>query len=75
MDGDIEARVKNLEAALGLPHSSAGVSSTEVELLRARTAALEKQLARANYRILHLTRALDERDSQQRKAPAAPHTE
>jgi uncharacterized coiled-coil protein SlyX len=67
MEADFEARLSNLESALALPHTG-GVSSAEVEQLRARVAALEKQLSRANYRIVHLVRGLSEREKEAEEA-------
>jgi hypothetical protein len=72
-DQDFEKRLSALEEALALPSSStsaATVSTTSSEAA-ARIAALEKQLARANYRIKHLVRAYDEQRARADSALAA----
>ncbi len=64
-DDSLEARVSALEAVLGLPPVAAGApppaapSSAEAAALSARVASLEKALARAKYRVVHLSRAYD----------------
>lgn len=65
----LEQRVTALETALGLP-SAASAAPADAELA-AKLAAAEKALARANYRIVHLTRAYDELRARAEKAEAA----
>ena len=59
-DKIIEARLSALESALALPHSVGLDSSAQSSELRARVEGLERQLSRANYRISHLVRGLEE---------------
>lgn len=60
MSDHIEARLTALEDALALPHSANENGGALNAQLVTRVAELEKALARANYRILHLTRGIDE---------------
>lgn len=56
----LEQRVSALEAALALPSEKSGgggPTSAEAAALTARVAALERALARSEYRVLHLARA------------------
>jgi hypothetical protein len=67
---DLEQRVSALESAIGLPStgSASTASSAEAAQLRQRVAALEKQLARSNYRIQFLAKGYD---AQRARAEAA----
>lgn len=59
----LAARVAALEAELALPGeqspSAAGGSSSEAAGLKAELDATKRALGRAQYRVLHLTRAYD----------------
>jgi prefoldin subunit 5 len=58
MDATLESRVAALEAALGLPNNSSS-SSVGNEILQEKIETLEAAVAKANFRILHLTRGFD----------------
>ena len=57
----VEARVQALEQALALPTetNATTASSAQLDEAKARIAQLEKQLARANYRLAHLSQGFD----------------
>jgi uncharacterized coiled-coil protein SlyX len=60
MSDQIEARLTALEDALALPHTANASGGAQNSALLTRCQELEKQLARANYRILHLSKGIDE---------------
>lgn len=56
----MEARLTAIENALALPHTAQAEGGAAAAELQGRIRELEAQLARANYRILHLVKSLEE---------------
>jgi hypothetical protein len=67
----LEERVAALEAALALPPALVGAAPASASSSPSSESALRVALARQNYRILHLVRALDQYQARAVAAEAA----